>query len=88
MIIKKEKGNEITVIIDDAAAHARKITYSTKTNRNGQYLYKKETDLNFYMETPPQNGKTLAQVMLENKIKNDGYEEITRAEYEKQFEYR
>ena len=40
------------------------------------------------MENPPENGKTLAQIMLENKVKNDGYEEITRAEYEKHFEYR
>lgn len=88
MIIKKEKEKEIIVVIDNTATHARKITYSMKTNKNGQYLYKKETDLNFCMENPPENGKTLARVMLENKVKNDGYEEITRAEYEKHFEYR
>ena len=88
MVIKKQHGKEIIVIIDDTATHARKITYSTTTNKNGQYLYKKETDLNFCMENPPENGKTLARVMLENKVKNDGYEEISRAEYEKLFEYR
>lgn len=88
MVIKKQHGKEIIVIIDDTATHARKITYSTTTNKNGQYLYKKETDLNFFMETQPQNGKTLAQVMLENKVNNDGYLEITREEYEKYFEYR
>ena len=86
MIIKREESNEIIIIIDDTATHARKITYSAKTNQNGKYLYKKETDLNFCMENPPENGKTLAQIMLENKVKNDGYEEISMVTYRKDFE--
>ena len=84
MIIKKETDNKIIVLINDTDAHARKLTYSRDTDESGRYILKDESDLTFFMDTPPE-GKTVAEAGLENKLQH-GYVEIMESEFKEHFQ--
>ena len=84
MIIKKETDSKITVLIADTDTHARKLTYSRNTDESGRYIFKSEGDLTFCMDTPPE-GKTVAEVGLENKLQH-GYTQISESEFKERFQ--
>ena len=84
MIIKKEKTKEIVVLIADTDTHARKLVYSRDTDESGRYILKNESDLTFYMDTPPE-GKTVAETGLENKLSH-GYVQLSESEFKDRFQ--
>lgn len=92
MIIKKVKENRITVYVADSDTHARKITYSKEVDDKGKYIYLHEQDLSCTVVDPKTGermeeigGKTPIEAKLKNKVKKEGYTEITAEEFEATF---
>lgn len=86
MIIKKNNGHEITVYFANSETHAIKFVYSLETNDEGKYTLKETSDLNCFMADKPENGDTIIEANLKNKIRNDGFEEISMEDFYKDYE--
>lgn len=85
MIIKKETDRNITVLMSDSDTHARKLVYTRDIDESGKFILDHESDINFFMETPPKDGRTPAEAALTNSLSH-GYVKITEEEFEKRFQ--